>query len=185
MTEQELLKKIGTLTTPEHLLECAKAYADARESKEIAELRDQLRIETDLKKVYSKACVESGKVIEARDTEIAELKAQVEGLKTDMQHSRLIEAAQVKESNELKAEIKRLREGIQKAIDNFFPAIGSHKECIQDLKALLSPELLTNGDCPNCYDGCEWCKSVTAECSMLSPADAVGDVSPLNEDQHE
>jgi hypothetical protein len=70
----------------------------------------------------------------------------------------------------LNAEIKRLREGIQKAIDNFFPAIGSHKECIQDLKALLSPELLTNGDCPNCYDGCEWCKSVTAECSLLSPA---------------
>ncbi len=45
-------------------------------------------------------------VIAAKDTEIAELKAQVEGLKTDMQHSRLIEAVQVKESNELKAEIK-------------------------------------------------------------------------------
>ncbi len=38
--------------------------------------------------------------------EIAELKAQVEGLKTDMQHSRLIESVQVKEANELKAESK-------------------------------------------------------------------------------
>ncbi len=65
-------------------------------------------------------------VIAAKDTEIAELKAQVEGLKTDMQHSRLIEAAQVKESNELKAEIKYWKdrwEAQNKAHDAEFSSI--------------------------------------------------------------
>lgn len=93
----------------EHLLFAAvDAYADARESKEIAEL-----------------------------------KAEIEGLKTDMQHSRLIEAAQVKEANELNAEIKRLRDGIQKevAILRMLP-MQNRTECIADL--LLSPAPVTH-----------------------------------------
>ena len=87
MTEQELRDKLISVAPSavyaneseiQAIVDLAKAYAEARQSKEIAEL-----------------------------------KAQVEGLKTDMQHSRLIEAAQVKESNELKAEIKRLRDGVK------------------------------------------------------------------------
>ena len=92
-------------------------------------------------------------VIAAKDTEIAELKAQVEGLKTDMQHSRLIEAAQVKESNELKAEIKRLRDGIKKGFEKLaeipycsvLRTIFDNAKGVQnDLESLLSPAPVTH-----------------------------------------
>ena len=79
----------------------------------------------------------------AKNTEIAELKAQVEGLKTDMQHSRLIEAAQVKESNELKAEIKRLREGIQDAVD-WLNNPDDNVDFDELLQSLLSPAPVTH-----------------------------------------
>ncbi len=84
--------------------------------------------------------------------EIAELKAQVEGLKTDMQHSRLIEAAQVKESNELNAEIKRLRDGIKKGFEKLaeipycsvLRTIFDNAKGVQDdLESLLSPAPVT------------------------------------------
>jgi hypothetical protein len=84
MTEQELLKKIGTLTTPEHLLECAKSYADARESKVIAELKAESK--------YWKDRWEAGN--KSHDAEFSSI------------------IAQNAENKRLNAEIKRLRDAL-------------------------------------------------------------------------
>ena len=151
--------------------ELAKAYADARESKsanKIAEIRrlckaflydlpcsHNVAVIGDFLDAYAdnKIIDEFKKtVVAAKDTEIAELKAQVEGLKTDMQHSRLIEAAQVKESNELNAEIKRLRDGIKKGFEKLaeipycsvLRTIFDNAKGVQnDLESLLSPAPVT------------------------------------------
>ena len=183
MTEQELLKKIGTLTTPEHLLECAKAYADARESKEIAELRDQLRIETDLKKVYSKACVESGKVIEARDTEIAELKAESKYWNERWEAGNKFQDAAFKseienyhEVKRLNAEIKRLRDALERVmrhhIDESMSILDNYLE-MKDIarvawKASISPAPVTE---------------TTTEFRLRNLPQDTTNVLPKNEDQ--
>ena len=90
--------------------------------------------------------------------EIAELKAQVEGLKTDMQHSRLIEAAQVKESNELNAEIKRLRGAISELWNR--DAIS-----LEEMRQILSPAPVTEGPQPLSIDEMleyciKWCEEL-------------------------
>ena len=155
--------------------ELAKAYAGAREAKasnKVAEIRrlckaflydlpcsHNVAVISDFLDAYAdnKILDEFKKtVVAAKDTEIAELKAQVEGLKTDMQHSRLIEAAQVKESNELKAEIKRLRDFTEKChkspeklVQVVWFADGSFDYCdlvpLQDAAAIaLSPAPVTH-----------------------------------------
>ena len=166
--------------------------------------------------------------------EIAELKAQVEGLKTDMQHSRLIEAAQVKESNELKAqirnyelridsdaveldkrysertelnaEIKRLRDGIQKGFEKLaeipycsvLRTIFDNANGVQNgLESLLSPAPVTEGpkktfslQMYGC-NRCEWYgqvgESIETESYDVCPKCLSEDLtlldSPKNEDQ--
>ena len=141
--------------------------------------------------------------------EIAELKAQVEGLKTDMQHSRLIEAAQVKESNELKAEIKRLRDFTEKChkspeklVQVVWFADGSFDYCdlvpLQDAAAIaLSPAPVTEGpkktfslQMYGC-NRCEWYgqvgESIETESYDVCPKCLSEDLtlldSPKNEDQ--
>ena len=123
----------------------------------LASLSERVGEPMDLRlRLYSLAIAYADDREKAKDTEIAELKAQVEGLKTDMQHSRLIEAAQVKESNELKAEIKRLRDFTEKChkspeklVQVVWFADGSFDYCdlvpLQDAAAIaLSPAPVTH-----------------------------------------
>ena len=166
--------------------------------------------------------------------EIAELKAQVEGLKTDMQHSRLIESVQVKEANELKAqirnyelridsdaveldkrysertelnaEIKRLRDGIQKGFEKLaeipycsvLRTIFDNANGVQNgLESLLSPAPVTEGPKKTFslqMYGCNRCKwygqvgeSIETESYDVCPKCLSEDLtlldSPKNEDQ--
>ena len=95
MTEQELLKKIGTLTTPEHLLECAKAYADARVAQEC--------------KVLDETVTLLHQTIADRNVAIAELKA---SLNTAQQMYTDLLAGTTDAINAKDAEIKRLRDAL-------------------------------------------------------------------------
>ena len=122
MTEQELLKKIGTLTTPEHLLECAKAYADARVAQEC--------------KVLDEVVTLLHQTIANRNVEIVELKAilsQAQQMYTDL----LVGTTDAIAAKE--AEIKRLRDAIQSEIKcfEFNPII------IARLESYLSPAPVT------------------------------------------
>ena len=113
MTEQELLKKIGTLTTPEHLLECAKAYADARVAQEC--------------KVLDETVTLLHQTIANRNVEIAELKAESKYWNERWEAGNKFQDAafnsEIENYHEVKrlnAEIKRLRDGVQKVADHLW-----------------------------------------------------------------
>ncbi len=112
--------------------------------------------------------------------EIAELKAQVEGLKTDMQHSRLIEAAQVKESNELKAQIRNYELRIDSDAVELDKRYSERTELNAEIKRLRefaqqcqkSPEKLVkmNWFEDGSFDYCDLVPLQDAAANVLSPA---------------
>ncbi len=205
--------------------ELAKAYADARESKasnKVAEIRrlckaflydlpcsHNVAVIGDFLDAYADNKILDEfkkKVVAAKDTEIAELKAQIRNYELRIDSDAVELDKRYSERTELNAEIKRLRDGIQKGFEKLaeipycsvLRTIFDNANGVQNgLESLLSPAPVTEGpkktfslQMYGC-NRCEWYgqvgESIETESYDVCPKCLSEDLtlldSPKNEDQ--